>query len=45
MEIGIHISIAGSIDRAVDNVVAMDCSTFQLFTRNPRGWSAPMRKL
>ncbi|VVC05271.1 endonuclease 4 [uncultured archaeon] len=41
MQIGIHVSIAGSIDRAVDNAVAMDCNAFQLFARNPRGWSAP----
>lgn len=41
MEIGIHVSIAGSIDRAIDNAVALNCSAFQLFTRNPRGWSAP----
>lgn len=33
-------SIAGSIDRAVDNAVATGCSAFQIFTRNPRGWAA-----
>ncbi len=35
-----HVSIAGSIDRAVDNAVAMGCTAFQIFTRNPRGWVA-----
>ena len=35
-----HVSIAGSIDRAVDNAVAMECTAFQIFTRNPRGWIA-----
>ena len=35
-----HVSIAGSIDRAVDNAVAMECTAFQIFTRNPRGWAA-----
>lgn len=35
-----HVSISGSIDRAVDNAVAMGCSAFQIFTRNPRGWAA-----
>ena len=35
-----HVSIAGSIDRSVDNAVAMGCSAFQIFTRNPRGWAA-----
>jgi deoxyribonuclease IV len=40
MQVGMHVSIAGSIDRAVDNAVAMDCTAFQIFTRNPRGWDA-----
>src|SRR5947209_1120201 len=40
MQVGMHVSIAGSIDRAVDNAVAMDCTAFQIFTRNPRGWEA-----
>ncbi len=35
-----HVSIAGSIDRAVDNATAMGCTAFQIFTRNPRGWAA-----
>ena len=35
-----HVSIAGSIDKAVDNAVATGCSAFQIFTRNPRGWAA-----
>lgn len=40
MQVGMHVSIAGSIDRAVDNAVAMGCTAFQIFTRNPRGWVA-----
>src|SRR5713226_3213081 len=40
MQVGLHVSIAGSIDRAVDNAVAMGCTAFQIFTRNPRGWAA-----
>lgn len=40
MQIGCHVSIAGSIDRAVDNAVKRKCSAFQIFTRNPRGWNA-----
>jgi deoxyribonuclease IV len=45
MRVGLHVSIAGSIDRAVDNAVAMGCSAFQIFTRNPRGWDAkPLAK-
>ena len=38
MHVGCHVSISGSIDRAVDNAVERDCSAFQIFTRNPRGW-------
>ncbi|HKU32253.1 MAG TPA: endonuclease, partial [Candidatus Nitrosotalea sp.] len=37
MQVGMHVSISGSIDRAVDNAVAMGCTAFQIFTRNPRG--------
>jgi len=40
MQVGMHVSIAGSIDRAVDNAVTMGCTAFQIFTRNPRGWIA-----
>ncbi|QUC64506.1 deoxyribonuclease IV [Nitrosopumilus sp. K4] len=40
MQIGCHVSISGSIDRAVDNAVERECSAFQIFTRNPRGWNA-----
>ncbi|MDE1862632.1 MAG: deoxyribonuclease IV [Thaumarchaeota archaeon] len=40
MQVGLHVSISGSIDRAVDNAVAMGCTAFQIFTRNPRGWAA-----
>ena len=40
MQVGVHVSIAGSIDRSVDNAVETGCSAFQIFTRNPRGWAA-----
>ena len=40
MQIGCHVSISGSIDKAVDNAVQRKCSAFQIFTRNPRGWYA-----
>lgn len=40
MQVGMHVSISGSIDRAVDNAIAMGCTAFQIFTRNPRGWAA-----
>ncbi len=38
MKVGLHVSIAGSIDNAVDNAKESNCDTFQIFTRNPRGW-------
>lgn len=38
MKVGLHLSIAGSIDKAVDRAVERKCDTFQIFTRNPRGW-------
>ncbi len=40
MQIGCHVSISGSIDKAIDNAVERECSAFQIFTRNPRGWAA-----
>ena len=36
---GVHVSIAGSIDQAVDRAKEKHCDTFQVFTRNPRGWN------
>ncbi|KYH42614.1 MAG: putative endonuclease IV [Candidatus Bathyarchaeota archaeon B26-1] len=38
LKLGLHVSISGSIDRAVDRAVEKGCNTFQIFTRNPRGW-------
>lgn len=38
MRIGLHVSIVGGIDLAVDRALARKCDTFQIFTRNPRGW-------
>jgi deoxyribonuclease-4 len=39
MRIGLHVSIAGSLDKSVGRAKELGCNTFQLFTRNPRGWS------
>ncbi len=41
MQVGMHVSSARGLDVSVDNAVALGCSAFQVFTRNPRGWSAP----
>ena len=38
VRIGVHVSIAGSIDKAVDRAQEKGCDTFQIFSRNPRGW-------
>jgi len=40
VKVGAHVSIAGSIDRAVDRAGKIGCDTFQIFSRNPRGWRA-----
>lgn len=39
MKIGFHISIAEGIDKSVDRALDLGCTTFQIFTRNPRSWS------
>ncbi|MBO3803880.1 MAG: deoxyribonuclease IV [Candidatus Brockarchaeota archaeon] len=38
MKFGVHVSISGSIDLAVDRAVSRRCDTFQMFTRSPRRW-------
>ena len=43
LKVGMHLSIFGSLDRAVDRAHELGCDTLQIFTRNPRGWSG--RKL
>lgn len=40
MCIGVHVSIAGGLDRAVDRAVERHCDLFQIFSRSPRGWSS-----
>lgn len=37
-QIGFHVSVAKSLDLAFDRASDLGCTTFQLFTRNPRGW-------
>jgi deoxyribonuclease-4 len=39
MKIGLHVSISGSVDKAVDNATSLNCTAFQIFTGNPRGWA------
>jgi len=40
LRVGFHVSIYGSIDRAVDRAAELGCNTFQIFTRNPRQWKS-----
>ncbi|MDD1675969.1 MAG: deoxyribonuclease IV [Methanomicrobiales archaeon] len=40
VRVGVHVSIAGSIGKAVVRAAALGCDTFQIFSRNPRGWAA-----
>lgn len=39
--LGIHTSISGSLRNAVLSAEELGCDCFQMFSRNPRGWSAP----
>jgi deoxyribonuclease-4 len=41
--IGVHISIAGGIDKGLERARELGCSTVQLFSHNPRGWSIGSR--
>lgn len=38
VHVGVHVSIAGSIARSVERAESAGCDTFQIFSRNPRGW-------
>ena len=39
VKVGVHVSITGSLDLAVDRANGAGCDVFQMFSRNPRGWS------
>jgi deoxyribonuclease-4 len=40
VRVGVHVSIAGGIARSVPRAGEAGCDTFQIFSRNPRGWKA-----
>ncbi|MFH0966564.1 MAG: deoxyribonuclease IV [Methanobacteriota archaeon] len=40
VQVGVHVSIAGSLDKAVERALERGCDCFQIFTKNPRGWMA-----
>lgn len=39
VRVGVHVSIAGALSKAVGRASAAGCDTFQIFSRNPRGWA------
>ncbi|MBP2134082.1 deoxyribonuclease-4 [Methanomicrobium sp. W14] len=39
-KVGCHVSIAGSLEKSVERAENIGCTTFQIFTGNPRGWNA-----
>jgi deoxyribonuclease-4 len=39
VRVGVHVSIAGSLESAADRAKAKGCDVFQMFSRNPRGWA------
>ncbi len=38
MKVGVHTSIAGSVENAAHHAKKIGCDTFQMFSANPRGW-------
>jgi len=41
--LGLHVSIAGGIEKAADRARELGCTALQIFSRNPRGWNpAPL---
>jgi deoxyribonuclease-4 len=41
--IGVHVSIAGGIDKGLERARELGCSTIQMFSHNPRGWALVKR--
>ncbi|ADL13096.1 deoxyribonuclease IV [Acetohalobium arabaticum] len=39
MKLGAHLSIAGGVDKAVDRAEELEINAFQIFAKNPRGWT------
>ena len=40
VRLGVHVSIAGGIDKAVDRALDLGCDVFQIFSSNPRSWKS-----
>jgi deoxyribonuclease-4 len=41
--LGVHISVAGGIDKGLERARDLGCSTVQIFSHNPRGWNLGRR--
>jgi deoxyribonuclease-4 len=41
MRVGVHVSIAGGLLEALERAKRLSCATMQIFSRSPRGGSAP----
>lgn len=37
---GVHVSVAGGVDKAVSRAREKGCDAFQIFSSNPRGWKS-----
>ncbi len=42
--IGVHVSIAGGIDKGLERAKELGCTTVQIFSHNPRGWGLGNRQ-
>ncbi len=42
MNIGIHVSTSGGLDKAIDRTTELGCNAFQVFVSNPRGWKSTL---
>lgn len=40
LKLGVHVSIGGGISNSVTNATSIGCTSFQIFSRNPRQWKA-----
>lgn len=40
MRVGVHVSIAGGVDRAVERASDLGCDVFQIFVKSNRQWAA-----
>jgi deoxyribonuclease IV len=40
LQVGVHVSIAGGLVKAVERAHDLRCDTMQVFSKSPRGWAA-----